>query len=90
MNTGLSTNKKKSDIIYNRLRAYIDENKFSANLRLPSENALCRHFQVSRDTVRPVSYTHLDVYKRQDFIPVELARLFYSRIKPKVSVELLG
>lgn len=25
-----------------------------------------------------------------DFIPVELARLFYSRIKPKVSVELLG
>lgn len=52
MNTGLSTNKKKSDIIYNRLRAYIDENKFSANLRLPSENALCRQFQVSRDTVR--------------------------------------
>lgn len=52
MNTGLSTNKKKSDIIYNRLRAYIDENKFSANLKLPSENALCRQFQVSRDTVR--------------------------------------
>lgn len=32
--------------------AYIDENKFSGNLRLPSENALCRRLDMSRETVR--------------------------------------
>ena len=43
---------KKADKIYNWLRAYIDENKFSSNQRLPSENELCRRLDVSRETVR--------------------------------------
>ena len=38
----LSAVEKKSDQVYRWLLAYIDENKFSGNQRLPSENALCR------------------------------------------------
>ncbi len=38
--------------VYRWILAYIDEKKFSGNLRLPSENALCRRFEVSRETVR--------------------------------------
>ena len=48
----LSAVEKKSDQVYRWLLAYIDENKFSGNQRLPSENALCRKLGV-------------DVYKRQ-------------------------
>ncbi|MBS6533026.1 MAG: GntR family transcriptional regulator [Oscillospiraceae bacterium] len=43
---------KKSERVYRWLLAYVDENKFSGNLKLPSENALCRRLEVSRDTVR--------------------------------------
>lgn len=43
---------KKLERVYNWVRAYIDENKFSDNQRLPSENALCRKLTVSRSTVR--------------------------------------
>lgn len=43
---------KKSDKVYNWVRAYIDENKFSANQKLPSENVLCMRLDVSRETVR--------------------------------------
>lgn len=43
---------KKSTRVYNWIRAYIDENKFSANLKLPSENVLCKRLEVSRETVR--------------------------------------
>lgn len=43
---------KKTETVYNWLRAYIDENKFSANLKLPSENMLCIRLDVSRETVR--------------------------------------
>ena len=43
---------KKAEEVYRWLMAYIDENKFSGNLRLPSENALCRRLDVSRETVR--------------------------------------
>ena len=39
----LSAVEKKSDQVYRWLLAYIDENKFSGNQRLPSENALCRN-----------------------------------------------
>lgn len=46
---------KKSDKVYNWLRAYVDENKFSANLKLPSENVLCMRLGVSRETVRGAS-----------------------------------
>mgnify|MGYP001266115281 CR=1 FL=1 len=38
----LSAVEKKSDQVYRWLLAYIDENKFSGNQRLPSENALCQ------------------------------------------------
>ena len=38
--------------VYNWLRAYIDEQKFSAKDKIPSENMLCRKLDVSRDTVR--------------------------------------
>lgn len=42
----------KADKVYNWLRAYIDENKFSANLKLPSENVVSMRLDVSRETVR--------------------------------------
>ena len=48
----LSAAEKKSDQVYRWLLAYIDENKFSGNQRLPSENALCRKLGVSRETIR--------------------------------------
>lgn len=43
---------KKSNKVYNWIRAYIDENKFSANLKLPSEHVLCKRLEMSRETVR--------------------------------------
>ena len=43
---------KKSEQVYRWLLAYIDENKFSGNLKLPSENALCRRLDISRETAR--------------------------------------
>lgn len=43
---------KKSDKVYNWIRAYIDENKFSSVLKLPSENVICMRLNVSRETVR--------------------------------------
>ncbi len=45
-------NDRKSQQVYRWLLAYIDENKFSGNQKLPSENALCRRLEVSRETVR--------------------------------------
>ena len=48
----LSAAEKKSAQVYRLLLAYIDENKFSGNQRLPSENALCRKLGVSRETIR--------------------------------------
>ena len=44
----------KVERIYRWLLQYIDENKFSKNQRLPSENALAQKFSVSRDTVTKV------------------------------------
>jgi GntR family transcriptional regulator of arabinose operon len=32
--------------------AYIDEHKFSTSMKIPSENALCRKFGLSRETIR--------------------------------------
>ena len=55
---------KKSEQVYRWLLAYIDENKFSSNLKLPSENALCRRLDVSRETVR----TALDQLLREGLI----------------------
>lgn len=43
---------KKAEEVYRYLMAYIDENKFSGNLKLPSENALCHRLDMSRETVR--------------------------------------
>lgn len=43
---------RKSEMVYLWVRAYIDENKFSSNTRIPSENALSRRLSVSRETVR--------------------------------------
>ena len=42
LDSGMQLGRKKADKIYNWLRAYIDENKFSSNQKLPSENELCR------------------------------------------------
>ena len=42
----------KAEKVYLWVRAYIEENKFSNNSRIPSENALCRRLDVSRETVR--------------------------------------
>ena len=38
---------RKSDQVYNWIRAYIDENKFSANLKLPSEHVICMRLDLS-------------------------------------------
>lgn len=43
---------RKSSRVYNWIRAYIDENQFSENQKLPSENVLCKRLEVSRETVR--------------------------------------
>ncbi len=42
----------KYQIVYDYLLVYIDQNKFTGNTKLPSENFLCRKFSVSRETVR--------------------------------------
>lgn len=42
----------KAEKVYLWVRAYIEENKFSNNSKIPSENALCRRLDVSRETVR--------------------------------------
>lgn len=38
--------------MYDWLRVVIDQKKFSDNLKIPSENVICRKFKVSRTTVR--------------------------------------
>ena len=43
---------RKSETVYLWVRAYIEENRFSSNSKIPSENALCRRLSVSRETVR--------------------------------------
>ncbi|MBD5085162.1 MAG: GntR family transcriptional regulator, partial [Clostridiales bacterium] len=43
---------RKWEMVYSWVRAYIEENKFSGNARIPSENALSRKLGVSRETVR--------------------------------------
>lgn len=43
---------RKWETVYSWVRAYIEENKFSGNTRIPSENALSRRLSVSRETVR--------------------------------------
>ena len=48
----MAESERKSEQVYRWLLAYIDENKFSGNQKLPSENALCRRLEVSRETVR--------------------------------------
>lgn len=44
--------RKKTDKVYQWLLAYIDEHKFSSNLKLPSENAVRQRLHVGRETVR--------------------------------------
>ena len=48
----MAVTERKSEQVYRWLLAYIDETKFSGNQKLPSENALCRRLNVSRETVR--------------------------------------
>lgn len=48
----MEASEKKSQKVYRWLLAYIEENKFSGNQKLPSENALCRKLGVSRETIR--------------------------------------
>ncbi len=43
---------RKWEMVYQWVRAYIEENKFSSSTRIPSENALSRRLSVSRETVR--------------------------------------
>lgn len=48
----MDVSNRKWEQVYRWLLAYIDENKFTENLKLPSENNLCRRLKVSRETVR--------------------------------------
>ncbi len=48
----MTGSEKKTDQVYRWLIAYIDENRFSSNQKLPSENALCRRLNMSRETIR--------------------------------------
>lgn len=43
---------KKTELVYLWVRAYIEENKFSSTIKIPSENTLSRKLAVSRETVR--------------------------------------
>lgn len=43
---------KKTEQVYQWLLAYIDEHKFSSNMKLPSENAIRQRLHVGRETVR--------------------------------------
>ena len=47
----------KQSQVYNWLREYIEENSFSVSNKLPSENALSRRMNISRDTVRAAMNT---------------------------------
>ena len=47
----------KQALVYNWLRDYIEENRFSVSNKIPSENALTRRMNVSRDTVRSAMNT---------------------------------
>lgn len=48
----MAGSEKKWEQVYRWLLAYIDENKFTENQKLPSENDVCRRLKVSRETVR--------------------------------------
>ena len=67
---------RKSDQVYNWIRAYIDENKFSANLKLPSEHVICMRLDVSRETVRycgtPLKYSFSEAGHQKSVTVVEL------------------
>ena len=43
---------RKSEMVYRWVRAYIEENKFSSNTKIPSETVLTRKLSVSREPVR--------------------------------------
>ncbi len=48
----MGTLDKKSEQAYLWVRAYIDENKFANNSKIPSENVISHRLSVSRETVR--------------------------------------
>lgn len=51
--------------VYRWLLSYIDENKFTENQKLPSENTLCRRLSVSRETVRLA----MDQLEQENLLP---------------------
>ena len=64
----------KKEPFYRQIYAYIRDEIRSGALpcgsKLPSTRRLAKHMDLSRNTIdlaygQPVSYTHLDVYKRQ-------------------------
>ena len=55
---------KKTEQVYHWLLDYIDEYKFSNNLKLPSENAVRQRLHVGRETVRSA----LEQLEREDLI----------------------
>lgn len=48
----MAASEKKFERVYRWIISYIDENRFTENLKLPSEYAICMKFGVSRETVR--------------------------------------
>ena len=66
------------------LKQIVDE--YQADDKLPTEMELCDEYAVSRTTVRlamsAVSYTHLDVYKRQAWTPWCASRVLPPKIVP--------
>jgi GntR family transcriptional regulator of arabinose operon len=44
--------KTKYIVVYEYIRTYIDQKKFTSNTKIPSENFICNKFSVSRETVR--------------------------------------
>ena len=43
---------KKYELVYRFIRTYVDQKKFTATTRIPSENSICKKLSVSRETVR--------------------------------------
>ena len=49
---GTINNQKKYLKVYNYIKVFIQQNKFTHSNRIPSENFLCQKFSISRETVR--------------------------------------
>lgn len=75
---------KKTEKVYRWLLEYIDEHKFSSNLKLPSENVIRQRLQVGRETVRAA----LDQLQSEELIYKKRGSGTYIKKETALSREL--